>query len=158
MLFDRAYSKIMESQDIDDSFELITPENYSHAIVVNHFRGYWELHEVEMVDNVYAGDEEEIPYLDNKGEYQGPMPPVGYVRANITTGRDIMDFLNISRNQDRFYPGCYYIIKYPEEDLKRLQEREFFNFLQAYLKPAVTAFDFTSKDTEDTFKDLTDAL
>ena len=157
MLFDRVCNTVLESNEIKDDFELITPEKYSHAIVINYFRGHYELYEVEMISNVYADNEDEIPLLSKKGKYEGPIPPEGYIKANITTGRDIIDLYNTS-GDDNIIPGSYYIIKYPEAKLQRLHRQEKLDYYEAYLKPAESAFDYTSKDTEDVFKDLTDAL
>ena len=117
MLFDRVCNTVLESNEIKDDFELITPEKYSHAIVINYFRGHYELYEVEMASKVYAGNEDEIPFFDNKGIYEGPIPPEGYMKANITTGRDIMDLYN-TFGDDNIIPGSYYIIKYPERPLE----------------------------------------
>ena len=157
MLFDRVYNTVLESNEIKDDFELITPEKYSHAIAINYFRDHYELYEVKMISKVYAGNKDEIPFLKNKGMYEGPIPPEGYMKANITTGRDIIDLYNTS-GDDNIIPGSYYIIKYPEAKLQRLHRQEKLDYYEAYLKPAESAFDYTSKDTENVFKDLTDAL
>lgn len=155
MLFDRVCNTVLESNEIKYDYELITPEKYSHAIVVNYFRDIYELYEVEMVNNLYAGDKDKIPFLDRKSIYEGPIPPDGYIKANITTGRDIMDLYN-TLDDDDLIPGSYYIIKYPKAKLQKLILGV--DHYEAYLKPVKSAFDYTSKDTEDVFKDLTDAL
>lgn len=151
MLFDKACNIILEGQFVEDNFELITPEDFSHIIIRDYFYDRYELYEIENVKSSHSGQNTTVPDITLIDNYEGPIPPKGYVKADVTTGRDIMDLHNLTR-YDGFIPQSYYIVKYSDRVLKKIKDR--FDWFEAYLKPAEKFNDYTSKDTGETFQDL----
>lgn len=163
-LFDRACSFILESQytqgrygiggeTVQENFELITLKEFSHIIILDYYVEKYNLYKIYNTTSTHIGKVTVIPDISLVDEYEGSIPPKGFITANITTGRDIMDLHNLTRD-DGFIPGSYYIVKYPDRLLKKFKKNNTFDWFKAYLKPAESAFDYTSKDTTDEFGNL----